>query len=76
VNWKRICQPKSKGVLGVRDVKIVNLSLMAKWKWCLLQEDLPLWKVVLIEKYGENVCMLNRWKGQDGRALPQGGGMN
>lgn len=32
VNWKRICQPKSKGGLGVRDVKIVNLSLLAKWK--------------------------------------------
>jgi len=42
VNWKRICQPKSKGGLGVKDVKRVNLSLMAKWKWRLLQEGTPL----------------------------------
>jgi len=35
VKWKRICQPKSKGGFRVRDVKMVNLSLMAKWKWCL-----------------------------------------
>ena len=32
VNWKRVCQPRSNGGLGVRDVKLVNLSLMAKWK--------------------------------------------
>jgi hypothetical protein len=63
VKWKMICQPKSKGCLGVRDVKMVNLSLMDKWKWRLLQEDLPLWKVVLIEKYGENINMLNLEEG-------------
>lgn len=26
VNWKKVCQPKSKGGLGVRDVRLVNLS--------------------------------------------------
>jgi len=36
VKWKKICQPRSKGGLGVRDVKLVNLSLLAKWKWRLL----------------------------------------
>jgi hypothetical protein len=54
VKWKRVCQPRSKGGLGVRDVRLVNLSLMAKWKWRLIQEDLPLWKVVLREKYGDD----------------------
>lgn len=53
VSWKKVCQPRSKGGLGVRDVRLVNLSLMAKWKWRLLQEDFPLWKVVLSEKYGD-----------------------
>jgi len=33
VKWRRVCQPRSKGGLGVRDVRLVNLSLMAKWKW-------------------------------------------
>jgi hypothetical protein len=59
VNWKRICQPKSKGGLGVRDVRRVNLSLLAKWKWRLLQEGAPLWKLVLREKYGENISGVN-----------------
>ncbi|RHN63454.1 putative reverse transcriptase zinc-binding domain-containing protein [Medicago truncatula] len=58
VKWKTICQPKSKGGLGVRDVKMVNLSLMAKWKWRMLQDELPLWKTVLREKYGENTSMI------------------
>jgi len=55
VKWRRVCQPRSKGSLGVQDVKLVNMSLMAKWKWRLLQEDLPLWKVVLREKYGDSI---------------------
>jgi hypothetical protein len=52
VKWRKVCLPRSKGALGVRDVRLVNLSLMAKWKWRLIQDDLPLWKVVLREKYG------------------------
>jgi len=55
VKWRKVCLPRSKGGLGVRDVRLVNLSLMAKWKWRLLQEDLPLWKVVLREKYGDYI---------------------
>jgi len=39
----------------VRDVKLGSMSLMAKWKWRLLQEELPLWKVVLREKYGDSI---------------------
>ena len=42
VKWRKVCQPRCKGGLGVRDVKIVKMSLLAKWKWRLLQEDLPL----------------------------------
>ena len=30
VNWRKIHHPRGKGGLGVRDVKVVNLSLMAK----------------------------------------------
>jgi len=55
VNWRKVCQPRSKGGLGARDVKMVNLSLLAKWKWCLLQKNQPLWKRVLVDKYGDHV---------------------
>lgn len=36
-------------------MRLVNLSLVAKLKWRLLQEDMTLWKVVLREKYGDSI---------------------
>ncbi|PNX96151.1 cysteine-rich receptor-like protein kinase, partial [Trifolium pratense] len=41
--------------LGVKDVKVMNLSLLAKRRWRLLQRDRPLWKDVLVAKYGGNI---------------------
>ncbi|XP_024628921.1 uncharacterized mitochondrial protein AtMg00310-like [Medicago truncatula] len=63
VKWRKVCHPRSKGGLGVRDVKAVNLSLLAKWKWRLLHEDQSLWKRVLVEKYGDHVGGLAPWEG-------------
>jgi len=37
---------------------LVNLSLLAKWKWRLLQGESALWKEVLVEKYGLNITQL------------------
>jgi hypothetical protein len=36
----------------VKDLKTFNLSLLAKWRWRLLSEDKPQWKLVLDAKYG------------------------
>jgi len=47
-----VCQSRSNGGLGVRDIRLVNLSLLAKWRWRLLQNEGGLWKEVLVEKYG------------------------
>jgi hypothetical protein len=33
VKWSEVCQPRSNGGLGVRDVGKVNLSLLIKWRW-------------------------------------------
>jgi len=55
VKWSRVCSPWKEGGLGVRDIKLVNLSLLAKWRWRLLGEDDQVWKWVLKEKYGERV---------------------
>jgi len=63
VKWRKVCHPRSKGGLGVRDVRLVNLSLMAKWKWRLLQEETPLWKMVLREKYGDSISRLTPVEG-------------
>jgi len=35
----------------VRDVRAVNLSLLAKWRWRLLNVENALWKEALVEKY-------------------------
>lgn len=66
VSWKKVCQPRSMGGLGVRDVNLVNISLLAKWKWRFIQADLPLWKVVLRGKYGDEIWREVLVEGVDG----------
>jgi len=39
----------------VQDVVLTNLSLLAKWRWRLLQGDNALWREVLVERYGHKV---------------------
>jgi len=55
VKWRKICRPKAKGGLGVKDVRMVNISLLAKLKWHLLWCDRLLCKEVLIAKYDEGI---------------------
>ncbi|MCH92906.1 putative non-LTR retroelement reverse transcriptase, partial [Trifolium medium] len=53
IKWRVVCQDKSRGGLGIRDLKAVNFSLLMKWRWRLLQNDeAALWKDVLVAKYG------------------------
>jgi hypothetical protein len=64
VKWRNVCQPRSKGGLGVRDIKLVNISLLAKWKWRLIDDVPTLWKVVLEDKYGPRVSLRSRLVGE------------
>jgi hypothetical protein len=64
VKWRKVCQPRSKGGLGVRDIKLDNISLLAKWKWRLLDEEPALWKEVLEDKYGPSVSLRSRLRGE------------
>jgi hypothetical protein len=52
VKWDTVCKPKRLGGLGVRDVRAVNISLLSKWRWRLLEDDKVMWKEVLKGKYG------------------------
>ncbi|GAU24549.1 hypothetical protein TSUD_148900 [Trifolium subterraneum] len=61
VKWSVVCKAKKKGGLGVRDVGIVNLSLLAKWWWRLLQPGRSLWKEVLVAIYGEHILHRVDW---------------
>jgi hypothetical protein len=56
VKWKVVCREKGKGGLGVRDLEVVNTSLLLKWRWRLVSKDGPaLWKEVLVAKYGNHI---------------------
>ncbi|PNX97438.1 cysteine-rich receptor-like protein kinase [Trifolium pratense] len=55
VKWEEICKPKKEGGLGIRDLRFVNVSLLAKWRWKLLSHDCELWKDIVISRYGSDV---------------------
>jgi hypothetical protein len=55
ISWKTVCREKKDGGLGVRDIRIVNVSLLAKWRWRLLQSEPALWKEVIVVKYRAGV---------------------
>jgi hypothetical protein len=61
VKWSVVCRDRKKGGLGVRDVRLVNLSLLAKWRWRLLLPDRALWKDVLVAKYGGHILTDVDW---------------
>jgi hypothetical protein len=52
VKWEDICKPKNEGGLGVRDLRLVNISLLTKWRWKLLNGVNEIWKEVIVAKYG------------------------
>jgi hypothetical protein len=55
IKWDVLCLPKKKGGLGVRDVHVVNISLLTKLRRRLLFDDQAVWKEVLKSKYGVSV---------------------
>ena len=63
VKWDTACQSKGKGGLGVKDIWVMNVSLLAKWRWRLLDGEKALWKEVLEEKYGP--CIGGLLEGSD-----------
>jgi hypothetical protein len=70
VKWKVVCQPKCKGGLGVRDIKAVNLSLLMKWRWRLLNSEVfGIWKDVLVAKYGAHILHKVVWQSRSNPRL-------
>jgi hypothetical protein len=52
VSWDRICQPKTRGGLGIKNLEFFNSSLLCKWKWrCFNDKEAP-WHELLIFRYG------------------------
>jgi len=46
-----VCKPKEEGGLGVKDIRMFNCTLLAKWKWSLMSEEKGKWKEILVSKY-------------------------
>jgi len=55
VKWKLVCQQKMNEGVGVKDIWVMNISLLAKWHWRLIDGTSALWKSVLVKEYGETV---------------------
>jgi hypothetical protein len=53
VCWDTVTKSKSDGGLGVKDLRRVSLSLLAKWKWRFLNSEHGYWRAVLEAKYGD-----------------------
>ncbi|MCH80013.1 LINE-1 reverse transcriptase like, partial [Trifolium medium] len=55
VKWDDICRPKKEAGLGIRDLRLVNISLLAKWRWKLLSHEYEVWKEVVMARYGRDI---------------------
>jgi hypothetical protein len=53
VSRKRICKPKCKGGLGIKNLTKFNISLMCKW-WWKLEEGVVPWQDFMWKKYLRN----------------------
>ena len=46
---------KEKDGLGIKKLALLNRELLSRWNWRFVIEDEPLWKKVIIIKYGVEV---------------------
>lgn len=70
VSWEDICKPKKEGGLGVKNLEVFNISLLAKWKWRCIHDHNALWRDLLAFRYGnliaKQTCSLDRsWGTKD-----------
>ncbi|XP_058774304.1 uncharacterized mitochondrial protein AtMg00310-like [Vicia villosa] len=52
VSWDTICKTREEGGLGVKNVEIMNVALLSKWKWRILTEKEAVWRDLLEARYG------------------------
>ncbi|CAA7029708.1 unnamed protein product [Microthlaspi erraticum] len=61
LNWKKVCQPKRNGGLGIRSATDMNKALLAKIGWRLLHNVDRLWARVLRHKYKVKEAQDQSW---------------
>ncbi|MCI04661.1 DUF4283 domain protein [Trifolium medium] len=55
VKWSDVCRPKECGGLGIKNLRLVNIALLTKWRWRLHTSKDVIWKSVLMAKYGKDI---------------------
>jgi hypothetical protein len=55
VKWTDVCRTKECRGLGLKNLRLVNVSLLTKWWWRLLTSQEMLWAMVLRAKYGRDI---------------------
>ena len=64
VSWEKLCKPKSNEGMGFRDFKALNLALLAKQGWRMLENPNALVHRVYKAKYFANESFLNAQVGR------------
>ena len=64
VSWEKLCKPKSDEGMGFRDFKALNLALLAKQGWRMLENPNALVHRVYKAKYFANKSFLNAQVGR------------
>ena len=52
LNWSIVCLEKHNERLGFKNLYLLNKALLSKWSWRFVKERNPLWKWVIVGKYG------------------------
>lgn len=52
VNWSKVCLPKNRGGLGLKNLSRMNTALLMKIGWNIITKPQSLWIRVLRSKYG------------------------
>jgi len=52
VSWRKVCEPREAGGIGILNLRLFNAALLGKWIWRLETKKDGLWKEILESKYG------------------------
>lgn len=64
ISWMNLCKTIQFGGVGLRQPQMMNMALLAKLCWRLLQEPDNIWSQLIIAKYGRGRSDLRIFQGK------------